>query len=201
MRAIFTILLSSIALAGCFTTSEDPSAAPPVADSDAARLAALLSNELDRRARWEPSALEGVETDMRALELVLFPEAETVPETIVEPIAPDVDMSAARSLFHAIHIASYRDVETALSGWETLRAMFPDVLAETRPRVEAVDIPGQGHFLRLKAGPFLSAGDASRSCEAFRAASVWCAVTDYTGDDLITQDDIAAPVSDADHAE
>jgi len=201
MRTTFTILLSSIALTGCLTTSQSPSALPPVADSEAARLAVLLSTELDRRARWEPAALDSVEADMRALEFALFPAPEPGPETIVEPVIPVVDMSAARSLFHAIHIASYRDLETALSGWETLSAMFPDVLEGTRPRVEAVDVPEQGHFLRLKAGPFLSAGDASRSCEAFRAANVWCAVTDYTGDDLIARADIAVPESGVDHAE
>lgn len=106
-------------------------------------------------------------------ELPANPEADAIP-----------DMTGARSLFHAIHIASYRREATAQSGWQTLSAMFPEALDGLEPRVEGVDIPGQGYFLRLKAGPFNSAGAAEAACAPFRAAGVWCAPVDFTGETL-----------------
>jgi len=119
--------------------------------------------------------------------------AEPVAEA-VEPVVQDAavvidpeplpDLTGARSLFHAIHIASYRGEETARSGWQTLSAMFPEALDGLEPRVEGVDIPDQGFFLRLKAGPFNSAREADAACDPFRAAGVWCVPVDFTGETL-----------------
>ena len=188
MRTIIIICTLGLLTAACATTSQTADTRADIADTEAARLAAMLATELDRRARTASGSLELAQGEMRALEAALFPappiaEPAVVPADDTELTMPEA-VSDARSLYHAIHIASYRDRETAREGWRTLRAMFPDVLGHLTARIEPVDIDGQGHFLRLKAGPFLSSQAAGDACAPFRAASVWCATVDFTGDAL-----------------
>ena len=187
--------LGLLALAGCASTPAPPDGAgtaaptPAIADTREARLAALTAAELERRAREEPAALETVYPELVALSLALAgveaPEAESVAEGAPGPAAglapPPEDLAGARSLLHAIHLASYRGEETAARGWRELSAEHPE-LAALEPRLERVDIPGRGEFLRLKAGPFTTWGGANEVCDYLRGENWSCAVMDFTGD-------------------
>lgn len=185
-RFAFCIFL--LALPGCVTTGGGTPAPAPVADSENARLAARLALVLDQRARGEAASLDLAQAEMRALDAALRPPAPPPQAEPELPAGPLPELEGGRSLFHAIHIASYRGEATARAGWQTLAAMFPEALTGLEPRIEGVDIPGQGVFLRLKAGPFNSPGEAEAACGPFRSAGVWCAATDFTGTRLRDRD-------------
>lgn len=180
----FALCICLLALLGCVTTGGGTSAPAPVADSENARLAAGLAEMLDQRARGEAASLDGAEAEMRALDAALQPPSPPPQAELALPTGSVPELEGGRSLFHAIHIASYRGEATARAGWQTLAAMFPEALTGLEPRIEGVDIPGQGVFLRLKAGPFNSSGEAEAACAPFRSAGVWCAATDFTGAEL-----------------
>lgn len=178
IRSIFIILLG-LSLTACMTTRQEPvsPAEMPVANTPAALMASRLAVDLDRRARHDPASLDRVEDEMRTLALRMAAPPEPAPEP--DPVAPDP--AGGVSLFHAIHLASYRAEEHAASGWESLQALFPDLLASRMARLEEADLGSRGVFLRLKAGPFDTAAEAGSACVQIEAAGGWCAVTDFTG--------------------
>ncbi len=152
----------------------------PVANTPGAQMAFRLAADLDRRSRQDPESLDRVEDDMRTLALRLAAPPEPAPES--DPLAPDPEGGV--SLFHAIHLASYRAEEHAVSGWDSLQALFPGLLASRPARLEEADLGSRGVFLRLKAGPFDTETEARTACRQIEAAGGWCAVTDFTGRDL-----------------
>lgn len=173
------IILLGLSLTACVTTRQS-SAAPaiaPVANTPSAQMASRLAADLDRRSRQDPASLDRVEDEMRTLALRLTAPPEPAPEP--DPVAPDPEGGV--SLFHAIHLASYRSEEHAISGWASLQALFPGLLESRTPRFEEADLGSRGVFLRLKAGPFDTAAEARSACLQIEAAGGWCAVTDFTG--------------------
>ncbi|GJL96405.1 MAG: hypothetical protein DHS20C06_02220 [Hyphobacterium sp.] len=176
------LILLGLSLTACASIGRDPAlrAPTPVASSTAAQMAARLATDLDNRSRQSPASLEAVEDEMRRLALRLAAPVEPLPDP--DPVAPDP--VGGTSLFHAIHLASYRVEGNAIAGWESLQLLFPDLLASRHARLEAVELGSRGEFLRLKAGPFDTRADARTACVTIEAAGGWCAVTDFTGRDL-----------------
>lgn len=82
----------------------------------------------------------------------------------------------------AVHLASYRDRETAIEGWTELRGRFGPVLNSLEPRVSEVSIENRGTFYRLKAGPFPDWAGANEVCDYLRGESWSCAVMDFSGE-------------------
>lgn len=194
MKILPAILLAAAASA-CATTGTQPRADAPVeaavADTQPARLADATARELAHLARFEPETLDRVYPELRALAAALVgvdaAMAGDGPALPPEPAAgaahalPDApDMSGGASLMHAVHLASYRREETARRGWVELKAGYP-VLADLDARLELAHIPGQGDFLRLKAGPFDSGAAALEVCGALRPSGQYCRATDFTG--------------------
>lgn len=173
------IILLGLSLTACMTTRQEPAAqvVSPIADTPGAQLASRLAADLDWRSRHDPASLDNVEDIMRTLALRLAAPPEPAPEP--DPVAPDPE--GGISLFHAIHLASYRSEEHAASGWLSLQALFPDLLAMRTARLEAADLGSRGVFLRLKAGPFDTEASARSACQQIEAAGGWCAVTNFTG--------------------
>jgi len=182
MIRIGLIFLLGLSLGGCVTMGGEAPAPTqsPVSQTPSAQMAARLAAELDRRSRHDPAALDAVQDEMRTLALRLAAPPEPLPEP--DPVAPDPE--GGTSLFHAIHLASYRVEENAISGWEALQTLFPALLASRSARLEEADLGSRGMFLRLKAGPFDNADDARVACQEIEAAGGWCAVTDFTGQHL-----------------
>tara|TARA_R110000868_G_scaffold35549_1_gene127384 strand:+ start:43596 stop:44201 length:606 start_codon:yes stop_codon:yes gene_type:complete len=190
-RLSLLLLIGAVlpALAACATTS-GPIAAeterPPVAETQDARIADLAARELDRRARYDPQSLEAVAPELRALAMALA-DADALP-ALHQPAAglapaPE-DMLDAPSLWHGIHLASYRIPANAVSGWEVLQREFPAVLGGRQARVETVSVPDRGEFLRLKAGPYDSLAAARAACAEISRAGEYCMPVDFSGRSL-----------------
>lgn len=76
-----------------------------------------------------------------------------------------------------VHLASYRDMDSARAGWEALSGHYAGMLRDMSPHFEAVTIPGKGRFIRVKAGPVATAGGPARLCDRLQAAGQFCAPT------------------------
>ncbi len=189
MKNLALLLASAaalFALAGCATTTGVPEAAPvpPIAQSQDARIADITARELDRRARYDPESLTGVAPQLRALALALAGPApvDDTATAAPEPLAaaPE-DMLTAPSLWHGIHLASYRTMAHTVSGWDELRTRFPDLLAGREARVESVTIPDRGEFLRLEAGPYDTLVAARAACAVIEQAGEYCLPVAFSG--------------------
>ncbi|WP_158272156.1 SPOR domain-containing protein [Marinicauda salina] len=206
----FMLIAAALAVTGCASgsLSEETEPSSASAATPAARQALALAGMLEARASRSPDDLDRARTEMTALEraLTAAPEAAEPMQTAAAPAptepaparrpaairptlevdgppppAPDLEGSA--SLLYAIHLASYRGVETLEAGWSQLRAAHPE-LAELRPRMARVDLGERGVFLRLKAGPFDTAEAAQAACRRIGASEDWCATADFTGEPL-----------------
>lgn len=196
----FPILLA-LGLAACATTGGAPDGAmsgaveAQVAPTRPAQLADATARELSHLARFEPETLDRVYPELRALAAALVgvsaqpngqPEAPalSLPPEAAPPAGADVRQApqadGAVSLLHAVHLASYRREEMAVRGWVELQAAQP-VLAGLDARLELAHIPGQGDFLRLKAGPFDTAAAAQAICEELRASGQYCMAAGFHG--------------------
>lgn len=179
---------ASVSLPGSEAEPAPPPPQPEVADTLNARLADATARELAHLSRFDPEALDTVQGELRVLAAALAGRAVRPNEDASAMASPEVppppppDLAEARSVFHAVHLASYRGHETAAAGWETLHAMFPDVLDGLSARLESVEIEGRGEFLRLKAGPFDTRDEARAACNAIEAAGAYCALSDFTGE-------------------
>ena len=192
---ILPVLLLAAAAGACATTGTPPRADAPVeaaiADTQPARLADATARELAHLARFEPETLDRVYPELRALAAALVgvdtamagegpPLPAAAPAGAAQALPDAPDMSGGASLMHAVHLASYRREDTARRGWLELKAVHP-VLADLDARLELAHIPGQGDFLRLKAGPFDSGAAALEACGALRPSGQYCQATDFTG--------------------
>jgi hypothetical protein len=189
------VLILGLSLSACASASlpgseaepAPPRPQPEVADTLNARLADATARELAHLSRFDPDALDTVQDELRVLAAALAgravrPNEDAVAMAAQEAPPPPPDLADARSVFHAVHLASYRGPETAAAGWRTLHAMFPDVLDGLSARLESVEIEGRGEFLRLKAGPFDTRNEARAACNAIEAAGAYCALSDFTGE-------------------
>ena len=66
----------------------------------------------------------------------------------------------------ALHLASYRQRENALAGWDEIRAAVPNQLSDLRPGTSLFDKGADGQFVRLKAGPLASKAEAEARCKS-----------------------------------
>lgn len=73
-----------------------------------------------------------------------------------------------------VHLASYRDVENANTGWSQLLSEYGDLLGGLGPLVNQVEIPNKGTFYRLRAGPLESLDAAKRLCAGLKARGAYC---------------------------
>ena len=105
------------------------------------------------------------------------PAAEPAPATA--PIRREPANGTARSGGSALHLASYRQASQAEAGWQVLTRDHGAVLAGLSPALARVDVPGQGAFVRLIAGP-LAPTQARTACAALETQGAYCAVTDWS---------------------
>jgi len=88
------------------------------------------------------------------------------------------------SVLFGVHLASYRRIEEARTGWRQLQRENPDELGLLEPRVEGVDVENKGHFLRLIGGGFSSKGKAEALCMQLKAKDMFCSVASFEGERL-----------------
>ncbi len=104
-------------------------------------------------------------------------------ETVFENEAESGDIKTESVLF-GVHLASYRHMEEARSGWRQLQRENPDELGLLEPRVEAVTIDGKGKFLRLIGGGFAARDKAEALCGQLKNSGLFCSVASFEGERL-----------------
>ncbi len=175
MRRLALIPLCLIASA-CVSFGDEPAPTPGAAQ------AVRLAEALNVAARENPARLERARGEMDALEAALDGRSQraTAPPPPPAPPPSAPAMGDAASLLSAVHLASYRERENAVSGWSELQAAHAS-LSGLQARLHEVALPDRGVFLRLKAGPFDSPGEAASACEPLAAAGEYCEPSDFTG--------------------
>ncbi len=89
-------------------------------------------------------------------------------------IVPAESVSASQTGAVMVHLASYRYVENAETGWTELLGKHGDILGGLGPMINRVEILGKGTFYRLKAGPVDSLDAAKRLCAGLKARGAYC---------------------------
>ena len=92
------------------------------------------------------------------------------------------------SVLYGVHLASYKTMDKARAGWRELQRKYPDELGLLEPRVEEIDIPERGVFLRLIGGGFSSRGKAGTLCMRLKAKGRYCAIAGFNGSRLSLAD-------------
>ena len=173
---------AALGLAACATVAPTP----PLATPEAVRAAALAAL-LTRTAEAAPDRVVEAAPEMAALERALTGAAgaQSAPSsTLASPVPPAPDLTGARSILSAVHLASYRQREHAAPGWIELQGTAGGALGGLQPRLAEADLGEAGVYLRLKAGPIDSPDAARATCARLEAAGVWCAVSDFSGEPL-----------------
>ncbi len=104
-------------------------------------------------------------------------------ETVFENEAEGGDLQTESVLF-GVHLASYRQLEEARSGWRKLQRENPEELGLLEPRVEGVTVSGKGDFLRLIGGGFASREKAEALCGQLKERGLFCSVSGFEGERL-----------------
>jgi hypothetical protein len=179
---LILIACCALSLTACATTG------PEAGRGGVHPQAAALADLLIETGRSDPERIEAAGAEMAALRAALTPPApQSAPpaapsmETAESLSAPAPDLSGARSVMSAVHLASYRQLEHAAAGWLELRAQHASLLATLEPRLAEADLGERGVFLRLKAGPLDSPEAARALCAQVEAAGQWCAPSDFNG--------------------
>jgi len=169
----------ALGLAGCAAMDGQTRPDAAMGDSQALRLARLL----EEAARTGDPRLEAAQGKMDALEAALIaapePALERAEQSQPATLPPAPDTTRMESVFHAVHIASYRSLELARRGW-AIYAQNP-VLEDLDAVAAPVRLAESGAWYRLKAGPFDTRGAARAACAALEARGEWCAVSDFNG--------------------
>lgn len=148
--------------------------------------AAEMADLLVRTAADRPDRIRSADAEMAALERALLIDAPmasqmNASQSAEMALAPAPDLTGARSLLSAVHLASYRNPQNAEAGWRELQADAPDALAGLEARLAEADLGERGVFLRLKAGPLDSPDAAAALCARLEAAGHWCSPVDFGG--------------------
>lgn len=138
-----------------------PALAPPAPESPA--------ETAERPAAPKPAALGAAEASF-----------EPTPLAGGAPEAPDAAPALA-SVFHGVHLGSYRTRGAAADGWRELRETFPVELDALSAKLARFDDPARGAFERLIAGPFHTKEEARALCRSVTAGGGYCAVMPYDG--------------------
>jgi general secretion pathway protein D len=116
------------------------------------------------------------------------PAAMSAAEAAFEPTPlaggdaePTEPAPAMTSVFHGVHLGSYRSRDSAAAGWRELRAAFPVEFDALTARIARYDDPTRGSFERLIAGPIHTKEDARRLCRTVEQGGGYCAIMPFDG--------------------
>jgi cell division septation protein DedD len=108
-----------------------------------------------------------------------FASTDAVFENEAETVA-----TAPMAALYGVHLASYRKAREARDGWRKLQRENPDELGLLEPRVDAVDVPEKGLFLRLIGGGLSSREKAEALCSNLKTKGLFCSVSEFSGERL-----------------
>lgn len=132
----------------------------------------------DAQAPTLRSADVPVETSPRLVQPT-FASTDAVFED--ESAGRDIETS---SVLFGVHLASYRQEMEAREGWRKLQRDNPDQLGLLEPRIDKVELPEKGVFLRLIGGGFSSNDRAQALCEQLKDKGLFCSVVSFGGEKL-----------------
>ena len=79
-----------------------------------------------------------------------------------------------------IHIAMFKDVNSAPSGWKYLQSILPAGIINKTPRLEKVNYENTEYY-SLRIGPFKSVNTAKKMCVNLHQQQHYCSVVEYKG--------------------
>ncbi len=85
-------------------------------------------------------------------------------------------VESGRITARQIQLGAWRSEAGANAGWQVVRQRADEILAEFRPHIVAVDLPGRGRFFRLRIGP-MNKNKANEICTALKARGLDCLLT------------------------
>ena len=93
--------------------------------------------------------------------------------------------ASSKSLGHyfptvGIHIAMFKDVKSAPTGWKYLQSILPAGLINKTPRLEKVNYENIEYY-SLRIGPFKSVNTAKKTCVNLHQQQHYCSVVEYKG--------------------
>ncbi len=99
-------------------------------------------------------------------------------KTTLRSAPPPAATEVATTPAYQVHLASFRQRETAESEWRRLLKAHGDLLADLIPTVRRVDLGSdKGIYYRLHAGPLADAEAAESLCRKLAKHQVRCLVT------------------------
>lgn len=104
-------------------------------------------------------------------------------EVMEEAMVEEMPMEQDEEKF-AVHLASYRSMELAASGWSSLLEQHEDVLSGMVPMVAELNLDGSGAYYRLKAVGFADSASAMAACDALARRQQYCALSDAEGEKI-----------------
>lgn len=105
-------------------------------------------------------------------------------DSVFENEAESPAVAAAAEDLFGVHLASYRQETEAREGWRKLQRENPDELGLLEPRLETVEVPERGNFLRLIGGGFSNREKAEALCSNLKMKGLFCSVSTFSGEKL-----------------
>jgi len=90
-------------------------------------------------------------------------------------MAESAAASARPTAGKTVQLAAFPNDKAAHAAWAALQAKSPALLGRLKPEFDHVDLGAKGVWVRIKAGPVVSAADAKQVCAAAGVAARWCA--------------------------
>ncbi|MBS0297026.1 MAG: SPOR domain-containing protein [Proteobacteria bacterium] len=141
-------------------------------------------------AKPAPMAIDGQALDVRVVDALDMPNARdaglrpvlTAVSTLTHAAASAnaglrgvVEPAGRASPGKSVQLAAFPNDKAAHAAWAALQAKSPALLGRLRPEFDHVDLGPKGVWVRIKAGPVVSAADAKQVCAAAGVAARWCA--------------------------
>lgn len=135
-----------------------------------------LATRSPAAVRPRPAATE-FRIEKRSLAAVTEPARRAALEPPPPPPAlttmPSVEAGSADAP-HFAHLASYGDLDSALTGWQVLSRLHPDLLGEHAPVIHEVKVSEDRIAYRLLVGAFPSRADADAFCRRLADTRQYC---------------------------
>jgi len=151
---------------------------PPENAGEAVKPAAANPPALRPVEGSQPAASPGQPQSLRPLQPVQAQDAVPAAPTQLTSISPSVAPAEQIS----IHLASFREQDSARQGWRELQGAYSDLLGGLDYRISAVQLSGgRGTFYRVKAGPFTDTPSAEEICGLMKSRNAYCVLSDFNG--------------------
>ena len=159
-----------------------------VAPPEPAQLRETVTTPLVPQSRPALSSVVDASPDapsIKSTEVPVKPSPRLVQPTFVSTDAVfenEASTIPAASDVFGVHLASYRQLKEAQEGWLKLQRENPDELGLLEARIETVDLPDRGIFLRLIGGALSSEAKAIALCNNIRNRGSYCSVSKFVGE-------------------